>query len=160
MNPGATQSDVLGVQAGRLFHLLLPPAFERLCDLFVLFGHLGEAVLPQALRARPVLLRCLPEIILARLLGLVLGRHLLLSRMWHGANRAGLCSATAGLAGPAPPSVYTARNIGRGSKQPLWKAGRATTLLAGLNLPAIAANISETGPARFPFPFTETCNPI
>jgi hypothetical protein len=39
---------------GTLFGLLLPPALDRLRNLLVVFRHLGEAVLPQALRSRPV----------------------------------------------------------------------------------------------------------
>ena len=88
---------------GTLFGLLLPPALDRLRNLLVLFRHLREAALPQALRSRPVPLRRLPEIILARLLGLVLGRHVLLSRMWRGANRAK--AARQRLASPAPRST-------------------------------------------------------
>ena len=59
-----------------LFRLLLPPsALDCLRELFVLFRHLREAVLPQAFRASPVpFWRLLPA-----LLAIVFGRHRLSS---------------------------------------------------------------------------------
>ena len=59
-----------------LFRLLLPPsALDCLRELFVLFRHLREAVLPQAFRPSPVPIRRLHGSILVQLLGAVVGRH-------------------------------------------------------------------------------------
>jgi hypothetical protein len=59
-----------------LFRLPLPPsALDCLRELFVLFRHLREAVLPQAFRPSPVPLRRLHGSILVQLLGAVVGRH-------------------------------------------------------------------------------------
>jgi hypothetical protein len=57
---------------GALFRLL-PAALDHLRDLLVLFRHFREALLPQAFRPRPMPLRRL----LARILAIVLGRHIL-----------------------------------------------------------------------------------
>src|SRR6516225_7625541 len=71
-------SQMLRGRSRALFRLLLlPPALDRPCNLLVLLSHLGEAVLPQALRSGVVPLR---RLLLARLLRLVLGRHRLPSR--------------------------------------------------------------------------------
>src|SRR5262249_11937446 len=64
----------LGLPQGgpALFRLLLPPPpLDLLRELLVLFRHLHEAMLPQALRPGPVSLRRL----IASLLGIILGRH-------------------------------------------------------------------------------------
>ena len=46
-------SQMLRGRSRALFRLLLlPPALDRPCNLLVLLSHLGEAVLPQALRSR------------------------------------------------------------------------------------------------------------
>jgi hypothetical protein len=59
-----------------LFRLLLPPsALDCLRELFVLFRHLREVVLPQAFRPSSVPIRRLHGSILVQLLGAVVGRH-------------------------------------------------------------------------------------
>src|SRR5262245_10411909 len=81
-------------------------------DLLVLQRHLHETVLAQTLRSSPVPRRRRLRIGFAQLLGLILGRHFAPLEEQRGASRAGLCSATAGLAGPAPASAYTVTDIG------------------------------------------------
>src|SRR5262245_43151387 len=79
-------------------------------DLFVLLRHLREAVLPQAFCPGAMPLGRGLGLILAQLLG-ILRRHVRPLEERRGASRAGLCSATAGLAGPAPLSVYTLTGV-------------------------------------------------